>query len=256
MRRLAVFAGGFTLEAAERVWRRRRPRADEVLDLLADLVDKSLVVAEHARRRRCATGCSRPRALRPRAADGERRARGDPHGATPSTSATSSRGRGGVRDAGRGRVARPPGRHIDNVRAALDWASPAAGDPRSAWRSRRRRCPLWVQLSLMGECRARVAARRWRARRRQGTRPRAPACGSPPRSAGALTSGLGRHPETGRPGRPPSRSPSGSATAATGSGPSGGPAPRQPRRIPRRARRWHGGSPTCAAGSHGPAGPA
>ena len=49
LRRLAVFAGGATLEAAERVCAvpaSAALAADEVLYLLAGLVDKSLVVAE------------------------------------------------------------------------------------------------------------------------------------------------------------------------------------------------------------------
>jgi tetratricopeptide (TPR) repeat protein len=44
--RLAVFAGGFTLEAAEVVCAGEELAADEVLDVLLRLVDKSLVVAE------------------------------------------------------------------------------------------------------------------------------------------------------------------------------------------------------------------
>jgi predicted ATPase/DNA-binding CsgD family transcriptional regulator len=44
--RLAVFAGGWTLEAAEAVGAGEPVRAGEVLELLASLVDKSLVVAE------------------------------------------------------------------------------------------------------------------------------------------------------------------------------------------------------------------
>jgi predicted ATPase/DNA-binding SARP family transcriptional activator len=51
LRRLAVFAGGATLEAAERVCAGPAPAgpaADEVLYLLAGLVDKSLVVAADA----------------------------------------------------------------------------------------------------------------------------------------------------------------------------------------------------------------
>jgi len=51
LRRLAVFAGGATLEAAERVCAGPAlagPAADEVLYLLAGLVDKSLVVADDA----------------------------------------------------------------------------------------------------------------------------------------------------------------------------------------------------------------
>lgn len=46
LRRLAVFAGGSTLEAAEAVCAGDDVAADDVLDLLANLVDKSLVVAE------------------------------------------------------------------------------------------------------------------------------------------------------------------------------------------------------------------
>ena len=44
--RLAIFAGGWTLEAAERVISGDGIEADEVLDLLGHLIDKSLVLAE------------------------------------------------------------------------------------------------------------------------------------------------------------------------------------------------------------------
>ena len=43
LRRLAVFAGGFTLEAAEAIGAGDGVAAAEVLDLLSRLVDKSLV---------------------------------------------------------------------------------------------------------------------------------------------------------------------------------------------------------------------
>jgi predicted ATPase len=46
LRRLAVFAGGWTLEAAEAICAGGGVEADQVLDLLTSLVDKSLVVAE------------------------------------------------------------------------------------------------------------------------------------------------------------------------------------------------------------------
>ena len=48
-RRLSVFAGGFTLEAAESVCAGEDLQRDEVLDLLSHLVDKSLVVVRGAR---------------------------------------------------------------------------------------------------------------------------------------------------------------------------------------------------------------
>jgi predicted ATPase/class 3 adenylate cyclase len=46
LRRLSVFAGGWTLQAAEEVCSGGSIQAHEVLDLLAHLIDKSLVVAE------------------------------------------------------------------------------------------------------------------------------------------------------------------------------------------------------------------
>ena len=49
VRRLSVFAGGWTLEAAEAVGAGDGIEQDDVLDLLSRLVDKSLVVAEARR---------------------------------------------------------------------------------------------------------------------------------------------------------------------------------------------------------------
>ncbi len=47
--RLSVFAGGCTLDAAEAVVADEEPSVDEVLDLIAGLVDKSLVVVDRTR---------------------------------------------------------------------------------------------------------------------------------------------------------------------------------------------------------------
>jgi len=47
--RLSVFAGGWTLEAAEAVGRGGGVEEDDILDVLSGLVDKSLVVAESAK---------------------------------------------------------------------------------------------------------------------------------------------------------------------------------------------------------------
>jgi len=46
LRRVSVFAGGWTLEAAEAICARDDVEASDVLDLLAHLVDRSLVIAE------------------------------------------------------------------------------------------------------------------------------------------------------------------------------------------------------------------
>jgi len=45
-RRLSVFAGGWTLEAAEHICSGQGVKGEEMLDLLSSLVDKSLVIAE------------------------------------------------------------------------------------------------------------------------------------------------------------------------------------------------------------------
>jgi non-specific serine/threonine protein kinase len=49
LHRLSIFAGGFSLEATEAVGAGEPIRRHAVLDLLAQLVDKSLVTAEHSR---------------------------------------------------------------------------------------------------------------------------------------------------------------------------------------------------------------
>ena len=76
LRRASVFAGGWTLEAAERVCSGEGVDRSEVLDLLTSLADKNLVVAE-TQRRRDALRPARDRAsLRAGPAARERRGRG------------------------------------------------------------------------------------------------------------------------------------------------------------------------------------
>lgn len=48
------------------------------------------------------------------------------------------------------------GGHLDNVRAALDWAFSDDGDPQLAVKLTATVVPLWIVLSLLGECRTRV----------------------------------------------------------------------------------------------------
>jgi len=48
------------------------------------------------------------------------------------------------------------GRHIDNVRASLDWAFSAGGDAQAGVALTAAAVPLWVQLSLLAECRERT----------------------------------------------------------------------------------------------------
>lgn len=48
------------------------------------------------------------------------------------------------------------GRHIDNVRTSLDWAFSSGGDPQVGAALTAAAVPLWVQLSLLTECRERT----------------------------------------------------------------------------------------------------
>ena len=48
------------------------------------------------------------------------------------------------------------GRHIDDVRTSLDWAFSPEGDEQTGVALTAAAVPLWVQLSLLGECRERV----------------------------------------------------------------------------------------------------
>ena len=76
---LAVFAGGWTLEAAEFVGAASDGPTDDVFERLARLVDKSLVQAEPGYRRPPALSVARKRArLRVRASARRRPGRGDP----------------------------------------------------------------------------------------------------------------------------------------------------------------------------------
>ena len=92
LRRLAVFAGGFALEAAEEVCAGDGVEPTEVADLLARLVEKSLVATEERQRRRGATGCSRRSA--PTRTPGSRRranAKPSPLGTRPGSPALVER---------------------------------------------------------------------------------------------------------------------------------------------------------------------
>ena len=60
LRRLAVFAGGFDLEAAEEVCAGDALDAAAIADVLGRLVEKSLVAVERGLAASAATGCSRP----------------------------------------------------------------------------------------------------------------------------------------------------------------------------------------------------
>lgn len=121
-RRLAVFVGSFSLEAAQQIARDATMDVWEVLDHLAALVDKSLVAVERSdppRYRLLETG--RAYALEQLAHGGETNALARRHAQTYAALFESSYAkRWQARPAEHLACYRP---ELDNLRAALDWAS-------------------------------------------------------------------------------------------------------------------------------------
>ncbi len=153
LRHLAVFAGDFLLDAAIAV----AGAAASVTDHLANLVAKSLVVADvrgqtpHYR----LLDTTRVYALEKLRSGGEYREAARRH---------AEYYRDFFAQAEAESESKPQadwlavyGRHIDNVRASLNWAFAPDGDPQIGVALTATAVPLWVQLSLLGECRERAA---------------------------------------------------------------------------------------------------
>jgi predicted ATPase/DNA-binding winged helix-turn-helix (wHTH) protein len=155
LRRLAVFAGDFSLDAAAAVV--GRPTEPSVVDQIASLVAKSLVAADLGRE------TAQYRLLdttRLYAFDKLRSA-----GELPETARRhADYYRALFVHAEAESESRPQrewlaiyGPHLDNVRAGLDWGFSSDGDPQIGVALTVVAVPLWVQLSLFEECRDRVA---------------------------------------------------------------------------------------------------
>jgi predicted ATPase/DNA-binding winged helix-turn-helix (wHTH) protein len=152
LRHLAVFAGDFLRDAAIAV----AGAAASVTDHLANLVAKSLVVADvrgqtpHYR----LLDTTRAYALEKLRSGGEYREAARRH---------AEYYRDFFAQAEAESESKPQaewlaiyGRHIDNVRASLNWAFAPDGDPQIGVALTATAVPLWVQLSLLGECRERA----------------------------------------------------------------------------------------------------
>ena len=157
LRRLAVFAGSFSLEAAASIVADPALPEWEVIGRIAELVDKSLVVADAAGavRRYRLLETTHAYAMEKLADSGE-------FGSLARLHALH------FRDHFRGALglweptpslqwleAHAP--EIDNIRVALDWAFGADGDPAVGIELAAASYPLWLLLSLMQEGRARLA---------------------------------------------------------------------------------------------------
>ncbi len=153
---LAVFHGGFTLDAAIAVTTDTGLDAALVTDGIANLVAKSLVVLDTT------SDASRWYLLETtRAYASEKLDEGGDRASLARRHAEYFRDLFGRADTES--KARPATgwraeylRQIDDLRAALDWAFSANGDASTGIALTAAAVPLWMQLSLMEECRNRV----------------------------------------------------------------------------------------------------
>ena len=151
----AYFAGDFPMEAAC-ARRRRSGPGSEMVDHVANLVGKSLVAAdprgEVAQYRLLDT--TRLYASEKLKSSGELQQIARRHAEYYRAMFRTCRGRAQWRPQAEWLAIY--GRHLDNVRAGLDWAFSPEGDPPIGVALTVAVVPLWVQLSLLGECRERV----------------------------------------------------------------------------------------------------
>jgi predicted ATPase len=156
LRRLAIFAGPFDLEAARAVLASAELTPSDVFGGVADLIAKSLVAAnvEVASAPFRLLDTMRAYALEKLAESSEREWLARRH-------AEYHRD---LFERGESEWASRPaadwltyyGRRVDNLRAALDWAFSSGGDAPIGVALTAAAVPLWMQLSLLDECRDRT----------------------------------------------------------------------------------------------------
>ena len=156
LRRLAIFAGGFTLGAARVVAADDRISAPEVVDCVANLVAKSLVTADSgtATVRYRLLETTRAYALEKLAEAGEFDVAARRHAERYLHVFERAKAEAEMRPTDEWLADYAP--RVDNVRAALDWAFSLNGDPSTGIALTIASVPLWFQLSLMQECAERV----------------------------------------------------------------------------------------------------
>jgi predicted ATPase/DNA-binding SARP family transcriptional activator len=156
LRRLAIFAGGFTLEAASAVATAAEPVAPGVVDSVTNLVAKSLVVLDvtGALRRYRLLETTRAYAIEKLTESGEFDHVARRHAEYYRDLFERAEAEWETRPTVEWLAAY--GRQIDNLRAALDWAFSPTGDASIGVALTAAAVPLWFQQSLMLECRGRV----------------------------------------------------------------------------------------------------
>ena len=156
LRRLAIFAGAFGLEAAAAVAASPELTVTELVDGVTSLVAKSLVAANvdgrMARYRMLET--TRAYALEKLAESGEHERLARRHAEYYRDLLERSEAEWETRSGSDWLADYGP--RIDNVRAALDWSFSQDGDRTIGVALATATVPLWIHLSLMDECRSRV----------------------------------------------------------------------------------------------------
>ena len=156
LRRLAIFAGGFTLQAASTIAATDEIAGSDIVDCAANLVAKSLVAADLGG----ATGwyrlleTTRAYAFEKLSQSGEFEQLARRHAEYCRDLFERAEVELQTRPASEWLAAY--GRRIDNLRTALDWAFSPGGDASIGVALTAAAVPLWVHLSLMEECRSRV----------------------------------------------------------------------------------------------------
>src|SRR5438270_4908807 len=156
LRRLAIFAGGFTLQAASTIAATDEIAGSDIIDCAANLVAKSLVAADLGG----ATGWYRLLETMRAYAFEKLTQRGE-FDQVARRHVESWRG---IFERAELELETQPAaewlaaysRRIDNLRVALDWAFSPTGDASIGVALTAAAVPLWMHLSLMQECRARV----------------------------------------------------------------------------------------------------
>jgi predicted ATPase/DNA-binding winged helix-turn-helix (wHTH) protein len=156
MRRLGAFSGRFAMDAAIAVTGDAGISAAEVDDTVADLVEKSLVVADvggetvYYR----LTDTARAYALKKLTEDGEAQAIARRHAMYQLDQLERARSDWETQPTAEWLSKIAP--RIDDLRSALDWASLSDGEADMAIALTVAAVPLWFEMSLMEECRARA----------------------------------------------------------------------------------------------------
>ena len=154
LRRLAVFTGDFPLEAAVAVAADIAP--SQVVEHIGNLVAKSLVVAD------LRSDLPRYRLLDTTRVYSREKLKSSSEFLQVARRHAEYYSGSFVRAEADSELLSPAewlaiyGWHLDNVRAGLDWAFSPDGEPQIGVALTVAAVPLWVQLSLMSECRERV----------------------------------------------------------------------------------------------------